>query len=277
MNNKHRRKAFKRIIFAFTAVILLFLCSQIIINRYPQFTPYSVNVSTYEGEKITVCHLSDLHQAYSGNDREFIDKILSFSPDIIFHTGDLVSSNDKSTSKGISLLSELSKHCTVVAISGNHEHRGGLHTQVKNSLKEQGVIYLENEIYYTKINNTPLAILGADEASSGYISTPKSLIEDLESFNGIRILLCHYPENFDYYKGLDFDIQLSGHAHGGQIILPVVGGLFSPGQGFFPEYTNGMYSFDGYTPTLIVSRGIGNHVPIPRIFNRPHIPIIKIS
>jgi len=218
MNNKHRRKAFKRIIFAFTAVILLFLCSQIIVNRFPEFTQYSIDVKSYGGNSgnLTVCHLSDLHQAYSGNDREFIDKILSFSPDIIFHTGDLVSSNDKGISDGISLLSALAEHCTVVAISGNHEHRGTHHEAVKTALKEKGVVYLENEIFYTEIKGMPVAVLGADEVSSQYISTPKSLIEELEEFRGIRILLSHYPENFNYYRQFDFDIQLSGHAHGGK-------------------------------------------------------------
>lgn len=59
----------------------------------------------------------------------------------------------------------------------------------------------------------------------------------LNNCTGFKFVLSHFPENFEYvkennYSQYDFDIQLSGHAHGGQFILPFIGPVFSPGQGF---------------------------------------------
>ena len=67
----------------------------------------------------------------------------------------------------------------------------------------------------------------------------------------------------------------SGHAHGGQIRLPFVGGIYAPGQGLFPEYTEGVYT-EGKT-NMIVSRGLGNSLFPLRVFNRPEIVVCELS
>ena len=64
---------------------------------------------------------------------------------------------------------------------------------------------------------------------------------------------------------------LSGHAHGGQIRI-FDKGILAPGQGFFPKYTHGMYD-----SKMIVGRGIGNQVPIPRINNPSEIIVITLN
>ena len=70
------------------------------------------------------------------------------------------------------------------------------------------------------------------------------------------------------------DLVLSGHAHGGQIRLPFVGGLIAPGQGLFPEYDAGLYT-EGDTH-MVVSRGIGNSVFPFRVNNRPEIVVVTL-
>ena len=70
-----------------------------------------------------------------------------------------------------------------------------------------------------------------------------------------------------------FDIMFSGHAHGGQFILPVLGGIFAPGQGLFPKYYKGVY---GEKNKLVVSRGLGNSGFPLRLFNRPDIVVVDI-
>ena len=76
------------------------------------------------------------------------------------------------------------------------------------------------------------------------------------------------------YSQYDFDIQLSGHAHGGQFILPLIGPVFSPGQGIRPKYAKGSF---GERPKLIISRGIGNAEFPFRLFNHPEINVIDIK
>ena len=87
-------------------------------------------------------------------------------------------------------------------------------------------------------------------------------------------MLSHKPEFFDIYAENDIDLVLSGHAHGGQFIIPFVGGLIAPGQGFLPELDSGLFEKDG--TRMIVSRGIGNSIIPLRINNRPEIILIEL-
>lgn len=78
-----------------------------------------------------------------------------------------------------------------------------------------------------------------------------------------------FPERFKKDYIITTLFTLSGHAHGGQFILPFLGGIYSPGQGLFPKYYRGMYEENG--KKLIVSRGLGNSRFPLRLFNRPEI------
>ena len=72
-----------------------------------------------------------------------------------------------------------------------------------------------------------------------------------------------------------YDLVLTGHIHGGQFRLPVVGGLYGPGQGLFPQYDSGVYSNN--TADMVVSRGIGNSVFPVRFANRPEVILITLK
>ena len=74
---------------------------------------------------------------------------------------------------------------------------------------------------------------------------------------------------------LDADLILSGHAHGGQFRLPLVGGVYAPDQGFFPDYDEGLYDLGDRF--LVVSRGLGNSLFPLRINNRPEIVSITLD
>jgi predicted MPP superfamily phosphohydrolase len=90
--------------------------------------------------------------------------------------------------------------------------------------------------------------------------------------SGYKILLSHHPEYYGkYLKDLDINLILSGHAHGGQWRL-FGRGVFAPGQGLFPKYTSGMYD-----NKLIVSRGIGNQMLVPRINNSKEIIVLNFK
>ena len=94
----------------------------------------------------------------------------------------------------------------------------------------------------------------------------------LEDFN---ILLAHRPQYIDVYSKFDFDLVLSGHAHGGQFRFPIIGGLFSPQQGIFPKYTTGEYILN--KTKMIVSRGLGNSLFPLRLFNNPEVIVIDFK
>src|SRR4029453_78261 len=89
------------------------------------------------------------------------------------------------------------------------------------------------------------------------------------------ILLSHRPEWFSVYVQNQMDLTFSGHAHGGQVRLPFVGGLVAPGQGFLPKYDGGKYK-EG-SSTMIVSRGLGNSIIPQRLFNRPEVVLVELK
>jgi len=83
------------------------------------------------------------------------------------------------------------------------------------------------------------------------------------------LLISHRPEFANEYAKYGIDLVLSGHAHGGQFRLPVVGGLFAPHQGFFPKYSEGVHVLN--KTNLVISRGLGNSTIPFRINNRPEL------
>ena len=89
-----------------------------------------------------------------------------------------------------------------------------------------------------------------------------------------NILLSHRPELFDTYVEKKIDLILTGHAHGGQIRIPFIGGIVAPNQGFFPKYTSGV--IEKNKTTMVVSRGIGNSIIPFRINNRPELVVITL-
>ena len=215
--------------------------------------------------------------------------ILKEKTDLVVATGDMIDSSLKNMEGVIDFLSDLSKCVKVVYISGNNEQRCKKAEYIFGSLKSKGVIVLRNEIITLSLSGVKVNILGMFEKPKGdlYSSIKKingsyayedshKLFKRLESLEGLKIVLSHYPELFEAeYSKYDFHIMFSGHAHGGQFRIPIVKrGLIAPGQGFFPKYTEGMH---GNKNKLIISRGLGNSTKITRLFNRPEIVNVKIK
>ena len=97
-----------------------------------------------------------------------------------------------------------------------------------------------------------------------------SWLSEFEQQPGYRILLCHHPEYYpQFLKERDIDLILAGHAHGGQWRVGKQG-IYSPGQGLFPHLTSGVH--DG---RLVISRGLSNRAPVPRLNNPPEIVYVQ--
>ena len=103
-------------------------------------------------------------------------------------------------------------------------------------------------------------------------------LKQYEESDDFKLLLCHIPAGMLLWRGLELwnvDLVLSGHEHGGQIIVPGIGGLYSQDEGFFPEYTEGIFTENGHT--LILSRGLGSGNIVPRINNTSEIVCINLE
>ena len=222
---------------------------------------------SFDGFKIV--QLSDLHGAEFGEDgMGLVEKVKELEPDIIALTGDFVT-DEGDLAAVEKLAARLVKLCPVYFISGNHEFGSGLAVKVRNILERAGVKYLSNE-YLTISRGEDGILLGGVEDPLAYADmlSPDELAQKMNDAapDAFKILLGHRNYWMTEYPELPVDLIFCGHAHGGLIRIPGVGGLIGTDRRLFPDFDAGEYNNGRYT--LIVSRGLGNSVSIPRIFNR---------
>lgn len=245
-----------------------------------EISRYEVNSKklpeSFDGFKIV--QLSDLHGAEFGEDgMELVEKVKELEPDIIALTGDFVT-DEGDLAAVEKLAARLVKLCPVYFVSGNHEFGSGLAVKVRNILERAGVKYLSNE-YLTINRGDDEILLGGVEDPLAYADmlSPDELAQKMNDAapDAFKILLGHRNYWMTEYPELPVDLIFCGHAHGGLIRIPGVGGLIGTDRRLFPDFDAGEYNNGRYT--LIVSRGLGNSVPIPRIFNRPEIVCVELS
>lgn len=265
--------------------IIIFLHLQ---NNIIDITHYKQK-SEHINESIKLVQLSDLH---SKPFKKVLEKVKALEPDVICITGDYINDQGKNNNKMLNYGKQLVDICPVYYITGNHERRLECFDDLMTELKGIGFIVLQNEVaQFCSRNGDKITILGLDENQASWEAYKarrngtfeyrdmSSYFEKLDNYNSYKVVLSHFPENFEgikkmNYSQYDFDIQLSGHAHGGQFILPFIGPIFSPGQGLFPKYAKGSH---GDRPKLIISRGLGNAEFPFRLFNHPEINVINIT
>lgn len=245
-----------------------------------EISRYEVNSKklpeSFDGFKIV--QLSDLHGAEFGEDgMGLVEKVKELEPDIIALTGDFVT-DEGDLAAVEKLAARLVKLCPVYFISGNHEFGSGLAVKVRNILERAGVKYLSNE-YLTISRGEDEILLGGVEDPLAYADmlSPDELAQKMNDAapDAFKILLGHRNYWMTEYPELPVDLIFCGHAHGGLIRIPGVGGLIGTDRRLFPDFDAGEYNNGRYT--LIVSRGLGNSVSIPRIFNRPEIVCVELS
>lgn len=272
-------------------IIFILICFGFVIwTVWGNFT-FGVTKITIESDELPdsfagykIAHVSDLHNAEFGeNNTSLISAIKSESPDIIAVTGDVLDAYDTKYEVGLDFMKALAEIAPTYFVGGNHEMNLNIHSRFYPEMEESGVIIAENKALEITKNDESITLYGAEEFSmiTHYASAEDRVrifeegLRDVYSDDGFSMLLSHHPELADVYSDIGFDLVLSGHAHGGQIRLPFIGGLFSPGQGSFPEYDAGVYDLNG--TSMIVNRGLGNSRFPFRVNNRPEICIIELK
>ena len=278
-----KKKLFILLITLITIIIFLFIQ-----NNFISITNIELELSTlprsFDGFKIV--HLSDLHsKKFSNNQQSLVFKINKAKPNLILFTGDLVDSKHYVEENSLMLIKEIVKIAPVYFVTGNHEKWSGNFHDLEQKLIEQDVKILRNDSVKIKKGEDEIQLIGIDDPSFNddmpYADDNSIATRELEKVlakgnqSTFNVLLSHRPELFSTYANSDIDLTFSGHAHGGQIRLPFIGGVISPNQGFFPKYANGKYTQKN--SVMIVNRGLGNSIIPQRIFNRPEIIIATLK
>lgn len=228
-----------------------------------------------------IAHISDYHN----NPVHGLNKaIRREKPDIVVMTGDMTHDEPDSYIPAMELIQNLVKIAPCFIISGNHDIWRSDYEKFVAECKNVGAHFLRNETIDIVRNSSKIQICGMEDVftKTKMKQTVKKYLDFFPQSDEYRILLFHRANALDFIKTHGFDLILSGHMHGGQIRIPGLGGILSPRSGitesehlFFPKYFGGLYSFDSCN--MIVNRGLGNPMPIPRFFNRPELGIITLT
>ncbi len=256
-------------------------------NTSLQVTKYEIAFADmppeFDGFRIAL--VSDLHgNTYSHDQSVLVSEISKFEPDLIAISGDLFDERSFSWGPAIALLEGIQGMAPVYYVTGNHEIWSGRFDSVQGQIEDYGAIVLRNHVQEYPRGNSKIYIAGLDDPSvfgsesqeqkKQYEHTLSQIAGDVGA-GAFTILLAHRPQLMDTYSSYGADLVLTGHAHGGLIRLPGIGGLIAPGQGLRPRYTAGLYA-KGNT-TMVVSRGLGNSGFYQvRVFNRPELVLVTL-
>ncbi len=258
--------------FAVTVPLLMVL--EIVICGFYLFQNYRLTTSTYDvdlglSDDVKIVQVSDLHNQFFGiNQSVLLKNIEACDPDIIVVTGDIVDSTHTSYSIAMDFVKGAVKIAPVYYVTGNHEDRlhGDKLDKFYSDMRDLGVIFLDDT--YVDMGSYYLAGI-ADSSLESFEAYP--------AFGNEKpvVMLAHEPDYVSLYQSLGADLVLTGHVHGGQIIIPGKGGMLSPDFTFFPSLYEGVHTYDSMT--LIVSRGLGNSVAPVRINDYPELVVINVS
>lgn len=248
MNKKTARR---RVVLG--ALLLLAVVASVwlyITNTRVGCTLYTVQDSNipdgFKGYKLA--QVSDLHCA---NFDQVIQILKEQQPDIIAITGDLLDSYHPNVNKVLDFAANAMEIAPCYYVTGNHEARlGEEYSQLDEGLRSAGVIMLQQTGVEIERGGDRLYLMGIDDPECMFPPEKdeqlmqeniRQLIQQTGITEGYRILLSHRAEGFEAYCQEGINLVLSGYAHGGQVRLPLVGGVYAPGQGLLPKYTQGMY------------------------------------
>lgn len=274
----------KRLVIIVAAVVLAAIIAEFIRSNYV----IDVENIVYQNSSIpdsfdgaVIVQVSDYHNHGGKYDGRLTEKIKEQNPDYIFITGDIADSILTDTDKANAFLEKISEIAPCYLVWGNHDNE--LEQQDKDSMteccEENGITVLDSETVYLQRGEDKILLAG----TSDYLYSNKvdEMMKNYPAQEQFTIWLHHYPEDFQdivdmsSQAGCKADLIFTGHAHGGLFRFPFPNGLYAPGQGLFPEYTSGEYTYNG--SEMIVSRGVGNSGYTRRFADSFHLVAVELK
>lgn len=225
---------------------------------------------------IRIVHFSDVHLGFHYTVEQLsslADRIQALSPDLICFTGDLFDMNIGSdAAPAIQALSRLQAPLGKGAVLGNHDYYGKEPDKIQAILSDGGFSVLMNRSIPLERGQDRIWLAGVDDMWDGRPDLPRTL--QSVSDNECVILLSHCPDYADLALKRPVDLQLSGHSHGGQVRLPLLGAVVLPAYG--KKYADGHYALGGGKLQVYTNRGIGVSVYPVRFNCRPELTVITL-
>lgn len=227
-----------------------------------------------------LAQISDIHMGGWMNCnhlQQVADLVMAQKPDVLLITGDFLKgrSFSETTSPGINdlikVLRPLAGSIPTFAVLGNHDYLISAKA-IREMLSTCRITDLSNTVFVLEHQGESLHLCGVDDIRHGNVRLQDVLAQlDEQSF---AILLAHEPDFADLSAATGkFDLQISGHSHGGQIVLPFYGPPRLPDSG--RKYPSGLYKVGNmfqYT-----NRGVGTDRFAIRINCPPEITVFVLS
>ncbi|MGK0553038.1 metallophosphoesterase [Macrococcus capreoli] len=231
---------------------------------------------------LSIVHISDLHIGFQYDYDDLITHIQyinALNPHIVVITGDLFDNIAKykgDPKQYIPLLKTIQASLGTYFAYGNHDQRNPLTHDIAAILRDSNIEVLTNTGQFIHYDGEQIYLCGTDDIinASGNI---EQALKNKQNKQCYTIALVHEPDYADFVKKFDVDLQLSGHSHGGQIYIPIIGAPIRPSLG--RKYLKGLYrlKYRRHVMYLHVSRGLGTtHLPI-RFLSKPQITKINIK
>lgn len=225
-------------------------------------------------EGLRIAMISDVHVGMYMLEEDMLkyaEVINNLKPDMIFIPGDFVTSRTEEIFPFVKSFSCLTAKYGIYTCLGNHEYFGDPNI-ITEKVRNCGMKVLRNQTEELEINGAKLMLSGVDD---GIHANFKKVSYEAASLNTTRILLCHKPYYFETAVAGKFDFMLSGHTHGGQIVLLDFLGLKLTPAALTSQYVSGKYLRGD--SLMYVSRGIGTiGLPI-RVNCPPEITLFTLT
>lgn len=229
-----------------------------------------------EFNQFKIVQFSDTHMGFQydlGQLEKLVHTINDQKPDMIVFTGDLVDApNDYNWNTTlIRTLGSLKAKYGKYWIYGNHDHGGYGTDIVKNTMDQSGFKLLKNQHVNINKGQESFVLAGIDDMMLGDPNLEKTMHGIDPSL--FTLLLAHEPDFADKTVNYPVDVQLSGHSHGGQVRLPIIGHLYTPM--YAEKYVKGKHQIDQLT--LYVTKGIGTTRLPYRFLCKPEIYVFTLK
>lgn len=276
----------KKLFISFCAVCLIVILS-ITVGFYmnEQITLYKQTVTESSLQETKIILISDLHDHVFDDDNNqiLIDMIDAQNPDLILMLGDFINDDSEDEAGLLHLVSALKEISPVYYALGNHEieymNRTGI--DLTGKIESLGVEVLDLEYEDIIVNRNKIRIGGmydyAFALDGNNTCNPDRMkpevyefLNEFQDTDSFKLMLSHRPESFilgEASKTWDIDLVVSGHTHGGQFVVPFLGGLWAPEQQWFPEYVHGFYEKDNLD--IFITSGLSSNKKLLPRFNNP--------
>jgi predicted MPP superfamily phosphohydrolase len=250
--------------------------------RWLDLTRRGVKLATPAGGPIRILHLSDLHASLLvplSMIHRAITAGIAEKPDLICLTGDFITHRgDFRADEYSATLRRLSAAAPAYAVLGNHDggewawrhHGNRSHKPVERILEDAGVELLHNRAMEAEVRGARVNLVGVGDLWSDEIDARRAFVNARPGLP--TVLLAHNPDAKNDLRREPWDLMLSGHTHGGQVIVGFDGSRYAPVED--KRYIAGLKPWG--SRMIHVTRGVGNIAGV-RFRCRPEASVLAVA